>query len=177
MLQIQFAEIPEEGLQVNVHDVSWFPDDEVARRGDPKVVVSLERNGERILVGGAIEVVLLLSCDRCLAEFASPYRVDFRVLLEVAEVGASLSEPQLAEHEYSPGELEVVGLDRPVVDLADLLYQQMLLALPRKVLCQPDCQGICGRCGANLNAEGCDCADSSGASSFAALGQFLKNKK
>jgi len=163
LLRIQFAEIPEEGLLVNVDDVSWFPDKEVARRGDPKAEVFLERSGERVLVAGFLEVVLLLNCDRCLAEFASPLRVDFRLVLEVVAA--------------EENEIEVVALDEPNIDLGDLLYQQMLLALPRKVLCRSDCRGICERCGADLNVEVCNCPDSSGASSFAVLSQLLKNKK
>lgn len=177
MLRIQFAEIPEEGLLVNVSDVSWFPDAEVARRGDPKAEVFLERNGERVLVAGVIEVVLLLTCDRCLTEFVSPHKLDFRLVLEVAADEEDLAEEEHTDHDYKPGQIEVVALDEPVVDLADLLYQQILLALPRKVLCRSDCRGICGRCGADLNVERCNCPDSSGASSFAVLGQILKNKK
>lgn len=177
MLRIQFTEIPEEGLLVNVNDVSWFPAEELARDGDPKAEVFLERSGERVLVAGTIEVVLLLNCDRCLAEFSNPHKVDFRLVLEVAPAEEGLGEEVYADHDYDPGEIEVVALDEPVIDLGDLLYQQMLLSLPRKVLCRSDCRGICGRCGADLNVERCKCPDSSGASSFAALGQLLKNKK
>lgn len=177
LLLVQFAEISEEGRQVNVNDVSWFPDDEVARCGEPKAMVFLERNGERVLVVGAIEVVLVLTCDRCLEEFTSPLKVDVRLLLEVAEAGESCTEPQNIDYEYCPDELEVVTLDGPVVDLGDLLYQQLLLALPQKVLCRSDCLGICSRCGVNLNSKRCDCSDSPGSTSFAALGRLLKNTK
>lgn len=177
LLRIQFAEIPEEGLLVNVNDASWFPDKEVARRGDPKAEVFLERSGERVLAAGFIDVVLLLTCDRCLAGFASPHKIDFRLVLEVAAAEEDQAEEMSAGHEYDSGEVEVVALDGPIVDLGDLLYQQMLLALPRKVLCRSDCRGICRRCGADLNVEFCKCPDSSGGSSFAVLGELLINKK
>lgn len=176
-LLVQFAEIPEDGLKVNVNDVSWFPDGEVPRHGAPKAVVSLERNGERVLAVGNIEVDLLLTCDRCLAEFMSPLKVDFRLLLEVVEAEESGAELQDVDYVYSPDELEVITLHEPVIDLGDLLYQQMFLALPRKVLCRADCRGICGQCGADLNVDTCDCPDSSGGTAFAALGQLLRNKK
>ncbi len=177
LLLVHFAEVSEEGLRVNVNDVSWFPDSEAARSGDPKVVVTLERSGERILAFGAIEVVLLLTCDRCLAECASSLTVDFRLLLEVAEAEENNGEEQHNDYEYSPDELEVVILDGPVVDIGDLLCQQMLLALPQKVLCRPECSGLCERCGVDLNFKRCDCFDLSGSNSFAALGLLLKNKK
>jgi uncharacterized protein len=173
---VQFTEIPEDGLQVDVSGVSWFPDNELSRRGDPRASVFLERSGERVLAVGVIKVDLLLACDRCLAEFVSPCQVDFRLIMEVAETDESGAEPLHLDYAYSPGEIEVVTLDEPVVDIGDLLYQQVLLAVPQKILCRADCRGICGRCGADLNVEQCNCAES-GASAFAALGQLLKDKK
>lgn len=176
LLLVHFAEISEEGLRVNVNDVSWFPDSEVVRCAAPQAVVFLERIGERILAAGVIEVVILLTCDRCLAEFASPIKVDFRLLLEVAETVEIGTEEQYLDYACNPDELEVVALDGPVVDLGDLLCQQMLLALPQKVLCRSDCRGICERCGADLNDMRCDCSDSPGSTSFATLARLLKNR-
>lgn len=175
LLRIQFVEIPEEGLLVNVNDVSWFPEDEVPRCGDLKAEVFLERDGERVLAVGAVEMVLRLTCDRCLAEFTSPHKVDFRLVLEVAEGEDGLCEQPRIDDGYNPGEIEVVALDGPSIDLGELLYQQTLLAMPRKVLCRPDCLGLCGQCGADQNVESCDCPGSSGANSFAALGRLLKH--
>ena len=41
--------------------------------------------------------------------------------------------------------------------LADVVKEQVLLALPLKVICQSDCRGLCPNCGANLNHEECRC--------------------
>jgi uncharacterized protein len=41
--------------------------------------------------------------------------------------------------------------------LADILAEQVNLALPMKVICSPDCRGLCPHCGANLNNEECRC--------------------
>jgi len=41
--------------------------------------------------------------------------------------------------------------------LADVLREQVLLALPMKVICRSDCRGLCPNCGANLNHEECRC--------------------
>jgi uncharacterized protein len=37
-----------------------------------------------------------------------------------------------------------------------------MLALPTRPLCAEDCRGLCDSCGANLNREACDCADTGG---------------
>jgi uncharacterized protein len=41
--------------------------------------------------------------------------------------------------------------------LADILAEQVNLALPMKVICSSDCRGLCPHCGANLNNEECRC--------------------
>lgn len=175
MLQIQFAEIPEEGLALKVDDVSWFPARELTRSGDLRVEVFLERNGEMVLLRGSIDVALLRVCDRCLEEFIRPQRIDFSLVLELAETDDG-REVEIDDHVADQSEIEVVLVDHPVVDLADLLHQQMILALPQKILCRPDCLGLCEHCGANLNLEGCGCAEISEHSPFAALGRLTKDK-
>ena len=41
--------------------------------------------------------------------------------------------------------------------LADVLAEQVLLAIPMKVICRSDCRGLCPHCGANLNTDECRC--------------------
>jgi uncharacterized protein len=55
-----------------------------------------------------------------------------------------------AEISYYPGN----GLE-----LADVLLEQVLLAVPLKIVCKPDCKGLCASCGRNRNLESCDCAE------------------
>ena len=40
-----------------------------------------------------------------------------------------------------------------------MLYNEILVDLPTKVLCSEDCKGICRVCGHNLNEGTCDCED------------------
>ena len=175
-MQIQFAEIPEEGLTLTVDDVSWFPDQDLIRSGDLRVGIFLERHGDTVLLQGNIDVSLLQVCDRCLEEFVRPQQIDFRLMLEVARVDGE-PETVLDDHLPGLGEIEVVPVAEPVVDLADLLYQQLILALPQKILCRPECRGLCEQCGANLNLGRCGCKDTSGSSPFAALGSLTGDKK
>jgi uncharacterized protein len=44
------------------------------------------------------------------------------------------------------------------LDMAGILWEELQLALPDKVLCSEQCQGLCPHCGANLNQDPCDCA-------------------
>lgn len=173
-MQIQVAEIPEEGLQVNVVDVSWFPDHDVARKGDLRVSVHLVRRGERVLASGTISLVLLLACDRCLEQFESPQEIDFQLVFELNGEDPALA---VKEYECDQGDIDTVFLKEPVIDLDTVLYQQLLLALPQRSLCNEECRGLCRKCGRKLNFEDCGCSSENTESPFKALGQLLKDKK
>jgi uncharacterized protein len=41
--------------------------------------------------------------------------------------------------------------------LEDVLREQVLLSLPVRTLCKPDCKGLCPRCGVNRNRQVCSC--------------------
>lgn len=38
-----------------------------------------------------------------------------------------------------------------------LVYNELLMNQPEKVLCKPDCKGICMKCGKDLNEGECGC--------------------
>jgi uncharacterized protein len=38
-----------------------------------------------------------------------------------------------------------------------VLREQVLLSLPARTLCKPDCKGLCPRCGENRNSGACRC--------------------
>jgi uncharacterized protein len=40
-----------------------------------------------------------------------------------------------------------------MLELSDWARDAIALALPEKILCRPDCAGLCGQCGKNLNDE------------------------
>jgi len=48
--------------------------------------------------------------------------------------------------------------DATEIDLAPAVREELLLAVPRFLLCREDCRGLCPRCGQDLNAGPCGCA-------------------
>ncbi len=44
-----------------------------------------------------------------------------------------------------------------LLDLTAAVREEFQLALPQFVECRPDCQGLCARCGADLNDGPCGC--------------------
>ena len=43
------------------------------------------------------------------------------------------------------------------LDVDRLIYDEILVNWPMKVLCREDCKGICRKCGTNLNYKPCSC--------------------
>jgi len=45
------------------------------------------------------------------------------------------------------------------VDLAAVVFEQILLGLPEYPECREGCKGLCPECGAELNLGACRCGD------------------
>jgi len=105
------------------------------------------QGGRKVKIETETKVVLSVPCDRCLAE----QRVEIPISSEV-EVDFNASEEDrvndLNETDY------IDGYD---LDVDRMVYEEILLGFPMKVLCQDDCKGICKVCGANLNQGECGC--------------------
>jgi uncharacterized protein len=57
-------------------------------------------------------------------------------------------------------EVDVVSFDEPVLPLAEIAREQVLMAIPMKPLCREDCRGLCPVCGTDWNAGDCRCEKS-----------------
>ena len=74
-------------------------------------------------------------------------------------LGDAVLELPIKAREYQderPGEdeeLRTEYVDGNLLDLSSWARDAIALALPDKILCRPDCAGLCGVCGKNLNDE------------------------
>ena len=101
------------------------------------------RTTEGIYIQGQLESSMSLECVRCLEEAIVP-------------VNIVLDELFFYPPHIAPAGEHRVG-DDGMIDLAPLVRELSLLSVPIKVLCRPDCQGLCQQCGANLNFGECGC--------------------
>ncbi|MDE7327730.1 MAG: DUF177 domain-containing protein [Lachnospiraceae bacterium] len=102
---------------------------------------------KRVLIQAEAEYVLSAPCDRCLKEVELSFPLRFQ------------QEVDFSKQEEQPGSLEEIscisGYD---LDVDRLIFEELLVAFPAKVLCKEDCRGICNICGADLNAGECGCS-------------------
>jgi uncharacterized protein len=105
-----------------------------------------------IRVAGAIESKVELVCARCLEPVVEDVQRSFDLFYSPLPKDVKPEEARLQDDDAEIGFFEGEGLF-----LADVLREQVLLALPMKVICRGDCRGLCPSCGANLNHEECRC--------------------
>jgi uncharacterized protein len=174
-LQINLKAIPETGLEIGIDlGPEWF---DRWRQADPDLEfaearitgqVHLSKHARDILVRGKLSGHLDLVCSRCLESFAAPVEIAFDLLLVPGPAAA-----RSQEEELSRDDLDLDYYSGEEVDLESLLKEQIVLMIPLKPLCEENCQGLCPRCGANLNRETCNCPVEH---SDSPLGQLAKLK-
>ena len=128
-----------------------------------------KQNIDDIRVVGGLDVTLEVACARCLEPVTHRVNWAFDLLYRPLGVDRRAEEVAITEADTEIGYYEGEGLP-----LEDVLREQVLLATPVKLVCRDDCRGLCPHCGANLNAEKCDCQQPSDPR-WAALSD-LKNK-
>lgn len=104
---------------------------------------------KRLLIQGEVDVTIIIPCDRCLSDV--PMKLSIAIDKEIALGGEVASVPEEDVFEQS------AYLDGVRLDVDRLLYGEILVNWPMKVLCREDCKGLCKKCGSNLNDGTCKC--------------------
>ena len=129
---------------------------------EPVMAEGQVRNTAGVLVmTGLIRTTIHGTCDRCAADFhrVEEFPIDVVLVTELAN--------EENEDEW------VFPLEGDSADLDDIVRTVFVLNLDSKLLCKEDCQGLCCRCGKNLNDGPCSCQKELDPR-FAALKQLLE---
>jgi uncharacterized protein len=105
-----------------------------------------------IRLKGRFEGNFRVPCARCIEPVEIPMAAEFDLIFR--PVGADADGP---ERSITTSETEIGYYQGDSLALEDVLREQVLLSLPVRTLCKPDCKGLCPRCGANRNLQPCSC--------------------
>lgn len=136
-MKIYVDKIPPEGLELSEKiDPSKISLADLDRQGiilDKGIDVKarIKKIGSEVFAAVSIEAPVEYSCARCLAKFNNILKKEFNVTCEV-KAG------------------DILGIDEDI-------RQEIILDSPMKVVCNPDCKGLCPNCGQNLNIDTCGC--------------------
>ncbi len=105
------------------------------------------RENKKLLISGTASLTLLMPCDRCLTEVSVPLTLTIEKEIPLHGEGDSSEENEEDEQPLAGTQL----------DVDQLIFDEVLMNRPEKVLCREDCKGICPSCGCNLNEKECGC--------------------
>ena len=112
----------------------------------PVVLTIMNQENKTLFIRGAVDVTLSIPCGRCLEEVPTQICFDIDKKLDIND--SVLTDDEMEENDY------MIGFE---LDVDKLVYAEILVNWPMKVLCKEDCEGICKVCGANLNKGDCGC--------------------
>ena len=129
---------------------------------DPVMASGIVRNTAGVLMmKGSIQTRLYGVCDRCASEFERDIEFPIDVVL-VTELANEDNEDEW-----------VFPLEGDSANLEEIVRTAFVLNMDSKLLCEPDCKGLCCQCGKNLNEGPCNCQKELDPR-FAALRQLLE---
>jgi uncharacterized protein len=137
---------------------SYAPGTVDYRTGDFRQAEPLEVRATAELVEGQIRVTgelhtrLEMVCARCLESVNEDIAREFDLFYKPL---TSMTKEE--EERLKLDDTEIAFFEGQGMFLADVLAEQVLLALPMKAICRSDCRGLCPQCGVNLNNEECRC--------------------
>jgi uncharacterized protein len=108
--------------------------------------------GNEVFVNGHVDTRAQVECDRCLKLIELPVNADF----ELEYITGSEYETS-AVAELTEAEMSVAVFDGEALDVDEIVKEQILLAVPTRMLCREDCKGICPQCGVDRNTGECNC--------------------
>ena len=127
-------------------------DERVRLTGPAEVKGRVRLSGNEVFVNGHIDTRAQVECDRCLQPVELPVAAGFA--LEYI-TGSDYESTDVAE--LTEAEMSVSVFDGEAIDVDEMVKEQILLAVPTRMLCREDCKGICPQCGIDKNTGECQC--------------------
>jgi uncharacterized protein len=157
-VKIDLTNIPAEGKELKVRfDRDWWNKDFEGARilgldAPLSVWIRIQPVGKKLALQGSVATSLLLQCDRCLEPYSWELSKDFRIFLSLSQFRGGV------DVELSEDDLNLEFLHGNFLELEQVVKEQIILSLPMKTLCSPECKGLCSICGSNLNLKTCSCS-------------------
>ncbi|MEP6946190.1 MAG: DUF177 domain-containing protein [Acidobacteriota bacterium] len=122
---------------------------------------------DKVHVRGTITAETEIACIRCLVPVEYPLDITFDdIFVDPSDA------PSDAELALEAEDLDVAVAIDGRIDLAEVIREQILLALPDQLFCTADCKGLCPKCGSNRNLLDCKCIENEIDPRWSALKDF-----
>lgn len=153
-LRVRLEDIPPEGvtllLDVDPPGLDLAGSEDARPSGNIRGEASVTKAGKKIRVRLSLDFAMIIPCSRCLRETEHHFSESGEFTL-IPTPPAMSPEQRLEEEDFT-----TQFFSGEEIDLAPLVREMVILSVPVKPLCKPDCKGLCPVCGADRNEEGCE---------------------
>jgi uncharacterized protein len=166
-LMMELSAIPQEGISqqfTSTGSALGLVDTELSVTQLVEIECQFYKVNQEVVVQGSLRSAVHLTCSRCAEEFEQP----LRVALEAVYLPMHAISSERAK-ELEIGEADVYGYAEPLVDIAEMVRDKLLLSIPLQPHCMVGCKGLCPSCGVNRNTISCQCAEEKLGSPFEPL--------
>lgn len=120
----------------------------------------VENKAQMVILSFDAEVMMHCPCDRCLSLVNEKlcFHGEFYLVNEIHD----------EDNEY------LLLVEGDELDIDEQVRSCLVLELPSKHLCKPDCKGMCAKCGKDLNEGDCGCPKREIDPRLAKLGELLQ---
>lgn len=137
-----------------------YRDDKLSLNDKSTLILNRVYHDDKVIgIGFKIKLNVEFTCDRCLKKFKKTIKLKFN-------------------REYSPEpEQDQIKIINSKIEVKKPIIKELISSIPVQLICSEDCQGLCQRCGQNLNIKDCGCQPAEkGHPEFKKL-EKLKNSK
>ena len=118
--------------------------------GTTSVFGKIRQSGIEVIVTGHLDTRVQVDCDRCLTPIELPVSGEFSLEYITDRDYEATKSAELTDDLMSIG-----VFDGESIDVDEIVKEQILLAVPVRSLCKPDCKGFCPTCGVDKNVVEC----------------------
>ncbi|RKQ63759.1 uncharacterized protein C7457_0640 [Thermovibrio guaymasensis] len=111
-----------------------LPPEEVSKSSPFKLHLEVKKKPVGYQVKGRVTGEVELTCSRCLKKFSHKVDREFNYDL--------MPTSQISGGQIKSGELDIKFSDESILDLAEVVQEQVMLELPVKPLCSPECKEV-----------------------------------
>jgi uncharacterized protein len=127
-----------------------------ATDADQKIRYQIEllarRSGETFYFNAKLQGTLSTQCHKCLKPAEFEVDTAFDLIVQRGETKSTEGEA------YTHDEYIYIPIGQQDISLDQYIYENLVINIPMRILCDDGCKGLCPNCGADLNTDTCSCS-------------------
>jgi len=116
-----------------------------------RIELLAKRSGETFYFNAKLQGTLSTQCHKCLQPADFEVDTEFDLIVQRGDVEST------EESNYTHDEYIYIPIGRQDISLDPYIYENMVINIPMRILCEDGCKGLCPDCGADLNTDTCSC--------------------